>query len=212
MKITRMPRPAAGHPRASFMAAAAVALATLAGCAGPYPTQPSVRNQAPVYEPVQVYQVPSQPQTARDYRRRHQEPLYEAQVMNVRAVMGNPQQRCWLEREEVVQPRERSVPGAVMGGIIGGILGHQIGGGSGRDLARIGGAVAGAAIGSGMGQDRSSETVVAQDVQRCTSIPGSAVPAYWDVTYVFQGITHRVQLTDPPGRTITVNAQGEPRL
>jgi uncharacterized protein YcfJ len=34
---------------------------------------------------------------------------------------------------------------------------------------------------------------------------------YWDVTYEFRGDEHRVQLSAPPGRTVTVNAQGEPR-
>jgi uncharacterized protein YcfJ len=35
---------------------------------------------------------------------------------------------------------------------------------------------------------------------------------YWDVTYNFAGYEHRVQLTTPPGPTIVVNAQGEPRV
>lgn len=191
---------------------AALTVAVLAGCAAPE-RNTTVYTPAPVLAP--VYTPPSAPQPVQDYRRRPNEPLYEAPVMSVRAVMGEPQQRCWLEREAMPQPSQpsqRSVPGAIVGGIIGGILGHQIGGGSGRDLARIGGAVAGAAIGSGMGRDSYPEAATTQDVQRCASIPGSAVPAYWDVTYLFQGITHRVQLTDPPGRTVLVNAQGEPRL
>jgi hypothetical protein len=36
--------------------------------------------------------------------------------------------------------------------------------------------------------------------------------AYWDVTYVFRGVTHRAQLARAPGATITVNARGEPRV
>lgn len=200
------------HPlsRSRGLSAAALAVILLAGCATQAPPEKIVYTPAPVLAP--VYTPPAPPQPVGDYRRRYNEVLYEAPVMSVRAVMGEPQQRCWLEREEVVQPRQRNVPGAVMGGIIGGILGHQIGGGSGRDLARIGGAVAGAAIGSGVGSERYPETATTQDVQRCASIPGSAVPAYWDVTYLFQGVTHRVQLTDPPGRNMLVNARGEPRL
>jgi uncharacterized protein YcfJ len=201
---TKTPR---GRPSGGrLLASAGLTLATLVGCAAPYQAPVTVRSPTPVYE------YPTQPQTLRDYRRRSQELLYEAQVMTVRAVMGSPQQRCWLEREEVVQPRQNNLPGAVVGGIIGGILGHQIGGGSGRDLATVGGAVAGAAIGSNAGGARGPDVVTSQDVQRCTSVPGSAVPIYWDVTYVFQGLTHRVQMTDPPGRTVTVNAQGEPRI
>ena len=185
----------------------AAALA-LAGCASPYRDDDRRITQGPA----PVYTSPGHV-PVESYRRRSGEPLYEANVMTVRAVLGEPQQRCWIEREEIVQPRQNNVPGAVAGAVIGGILGHQIGGGSGRDIARIGGAVAGAAIGSGVGTDRYGAPVTTtQDVQRCTSIPGSAQPAYWDVTYVFQGITHRVQMTEPPGRTITVNARGEPRI
>lgn len=194
--------------RAAALAGAAAAVA-LAGCASPYRDDDwrATQNPAPVYS------YPSQTVPVESYRRRGGETLYEANVMTVRAVLGEPQQRCWIEREEIVQPRERNVPGAVAGAVIGGILGHQIGGGGGRDIARIGGAVAGAAIGSGVGTDRyGNPGSTTQDVQRCSAVPGSATPAYWDVTYVFQGVTHRAQMTEPPGRTITVNAQGEPRL
>lgn len=190
------------------LAAAAVSALALAGCASPY------YDDRPVTQaPAPVYTYPSQPVPVEGYRRRGNEALYEAQVMSVRAVLGEPQQRCWIEREEIVQPRQNNIPGAVAGAVIGGILGHQIGGGSGRDIARIGGAVAGAAIGSNMGTDRYGAPVATtQDVQRCSSVPGSATPAYWDVTYEFQGVTHRAQMTEPPGRTITVNSRGEPRI
>jgi hypothetical protein len=36
-------------------------------------------------------------------------------------------------------------------------------------------------------------------------------PAYWDVTYNFRGQEHRVQMSAPPGTTVTVNELGEPR-
>lgn len=32
-----------------------------------------------------------------------------------------------------------------------------------------------------------------------------ATPAYWDVTYQHEGIEHRVQVANQPGRTIAVN-------
>jgi hypothetical protein len=35
--------------------------------------------------------------------------------------------------------------------------------------------------------------------------------AYWDVTYTVRGQTYRVQMARAPGRTVTVNEQGEPR-
>ncbi|HSN21886.1 MAG TPA: glycine zipper 2TM domain-containing protein, partial [Usitatibacter sp.] len=98
-----------------------------------------------------------------------------------------------------------NVGGAIVGGILGGILGHQVGGGHGRDVATAGGAVAGAVIGSQVGADGG-----ARDVQRCeTAYEGN--PDYWDVTYVFRGVEHRVQMSAPPGPTIVVNEHGEPR-
>ena len=68
------------------------------------------------------------------------------------------------------------------------------------------GALGGAAIGSNVGRDGRT-----QDVQRCTNVSGTGRPDYYDVTYNFRGQDHRVQMTVPPGPTVTVNAQGEPR-
>ena len=50
-----------------------------------YPPPPA----APVYE----------------YRVRPAEPLFQANVTSVRAVVGPPEQRCWVERQQVVEPR-----------------------------------------------------------------------------------------------------------
>lgn len=148
----------------------------------------------------------------RDYRRRGGEALYEAPVISVRAIIGMPEQRCWIEHEQVPQEqRDNRVPAAVLGAVIGGILGHQIGGGSGRDLATVGGAVAGAAVGSNMGRDRDGRPMGSREVQRCASVPSQAAPDFWDVTYIFRGVEHHVQLARPPGRTVTVNRRGEPR-
>jgi uncharacterized protein YcfJ len=146
-----------------------------------------------------------------DYRRGRNERLYEANVTSVRAVVGPPEQRCWVEREQVVQDRSSAnVPGAIAGAVIGGILGHQVGGGRGQDLATVGGAVAGAAVGANVGRDGDRQ-VRTQDVQRCASVPSQARPDHWDVTYTFRGQEHRVQMTAPPGPTVTVNERGEPR-
>jgi uncharacterized protein YcfJ len=152
------------------------------------------------------------PAAVYDNRRRNDEPLYEANVSNVRAVMAVAGQRCWMEREQVQQNRQESnVGGAIVGGLIGGILGHQVGGGVGKDLATVGGAVAGAAVGAQVGRDGNGQQTGTRDVQRCANEPGQAKPAYWDVSYNFRGQDHRVQMTSAPGATITVNGQGEPR-
>ncbi|TAK48090.1 MAG: glycine zipper 2TM domain-containing protein [Betaproteobacteria bacterium] len=146
-----------------------------------------------------------------DYRRRPEERLYQANVTAVRAVLATPGQRCWVEREQIPQDRRQAnVPAAIAGAIIGGIIGHQLGSGSGQDIATVGGAVAGAAVGAHV--DRGDgPPVQTQDVQRCESIPSRSRPDYWDVTYYFRGHEHRVQMTAPPGPTVTVNERGEPR-
>ena len=145
-----------------------------------------------------------------DSRRRQHERLHEAHVTSVRAVLGTPEQRCWVEREQITQERSgANIPGAIVGAIIGGILGHQVGGGTGKDIATAGGAVAGGAVGANVG--RGGQQTRTQDVQRCENVPSQARPDYWDVTYNFRGQEHRVQMVAPPGPTITVNEQGEPR-
>jgi uncharacterized protein YcfJ len=145
------------------------------------------------------------------WRRRAGEPLFEAPVSEVRAIMGAADQRCWMERQDVVvenKPRN-NVPGALLGALLGGVIGHQIGGGTGRDIATVGGAVAGGVVGSRVGPD--GRTVESREVQKCRSVQSSATPAFWDVAYSFRGQAHHAQLKQPPGATITVNGQGEPR-
>ncbi len=157
------------------------------------------------------------PLVQRDYGRRNEERLYEADITSVRAVVEDSGQRCWVEPQQVVQEQRGSnpnVPRALLGAVIGGILGHQVGGGSGRDVATGIGVVTGAAIGANSGRaegDGGQQVVVTQNVQRCTRDPGQARAAYWDVTYSFRGQEYRVQMNKPPGQTVTVNAQGEPR-
>jgi uncharacterized protein YcfJ len=150
-----------------------------------------------------VRPVGGQPQ-ASEYRQQPGAALYEAHVLSVRAVVGPPEQRCWVERERV--EGGANVPGAIIGGIVGGVLGHQIGSGRGRDVATGVGAVGGAAVGANVG--RGGYT---QDVQRCENVSSNMRPDYWDVTYEFRGQEHRAQLGYAPGATISVNEYGEPR-
>ena len=150
------------------------------------------------------------PVSAPDYRRRHNERLYEANVTAVHAVVGPPEQRCWVEHQQTSQDRGgANVPGAVAGALIGGILGHQVGSGRGNDAATVGGAVVGGLVGSNVGREHGGQGY--QDVQRCETVPSNSAPEFWDVTYEFHGQEHHVQMTAPPGRTVTVNGNGEPR-
>jgi uncharacterized protein YcfJ/uncharacterized protein (UPF0179 family) len=152
------------------------------------------------------------PIAAPDYRQRQNERLYEVNVNSVRAVVGTPEKRCWVERAQVPQDQSNAnIPGAVVGALLGGVLGHQVGGGTGKDIATAGGVIAGAVLGSRVGGNAGTPEAAGQDVQRCEETPSQARTEYWDVTYSFKGQDHRIQMTTPPGRTITVNEQGEPR-
>jgi uncharacterized protein YcfJ len=145
-----------------------------------------------------------------EYRQRPNERLFQAPVTSARAVVGPPEQRCWLERQQASNGGrpDLNVPGGLIGGVIGGILGHQVGGGSGNTLATIGGAVGGAALGANIDRIRDRDT--GRDVRRCENV-ASTTPQYWDVTYKFRGVDHQVQMASQPGATIPVNGNGEPR-
>ncbi len=160
-------------------------------------------------KPSHAYAPPPPVASPYPYYLQHGETLYTADVVAVRAVLGPPEQRCWVEQQQVVTNSGPNVPGAIIGGVLGGVLGHQIGSGRGNDVATAVGAVGGAAIGANV--NKGGGQVATQNVQKCTSVPGSAQPQYWDVTYVFRGVQHRAQLSFAPGATITVNANGEPR-
>lgn len=154
--------------------------------------------------------VPAMSQPAYEWRQRPNERLFEAPVTSAYAVTGPAEQRCWVERDQVSNEHRRdvNVPGAIIGGIVGGILGHQVGSGRGNTVATIGGAVGGAALGANV--DKIRDRVSGRDVRRCENV-ASGRPEYWDVTYNFRGVTHRVQTQTDPGRTITVNRDGQPR-
>lgn len=95
-----------------------------------------------------------------DNHRRPSERLYEADVTSVRAVLGQPEQRCWVEREQVA-PEQRgdvNVGGAIVGALLGGVLGHQVGGGRGKDVATVAGAAGGAYVGHQVEKNQKSTT------------------------------------------------------
>ena len=146
-----------------------------------------------------------------EYRRRPDERVFDVPVTSVHAVMGPPNEHCWMEHQQVNEPGRGApnVGGAIVGAVLGGVLGHQIGGGTGKDLATVGGAVAGGAIGANVGRDNGGTSD--REVRRCETV-ASGPPAYWDVTYNFRNVEHRLQMSSAPGPTIAVNANGEPRL
>lgn len=65
------------------------------------------------------------PVTTYDARPRDNERIFDARVTSVRAVVGPPEQRCWVEREQVSNTNSGE---ALAGAVIGAILGHQVGG------------------------------------------------------------------------------------
>ncbi len=142
-----------------------------------------------------------------EYRRRPSERIVEVPVTSARAVMGAPEQRCWVDRSQVSERRDLNVPGGLIGGVLGGILGHQVGGGTGKTVATIGGAVGGAALGANV--DRIRDPQSGREVKRCENV-ASETPQYYDVTYNYRGVEHHVQTNSPPGRTIAINSKGNP--
>lgn len=152
------------------------------------------------------------PVAVNDYRRRNNERLYEANVTSVHAVLGTPEQRCWVESEQIIEERRRvNVPGAIIGAVIGDILGHQVGGRRGQDIAMAGGVVAGTAVGANVGRNTGGQQVSTRDVQRCESVLSQVRPDYWEVIYTFRGQAHHMQMSISPVPTVTVNERGEPR-
>ncbi|MYM28167.1 glycine zipper 2TM domain-containing protein [Duganella sp. CY15W] len=148
-------------------------------------------------------------QPSYEWRRRPSERVVQVPVTSVRAVVGTPEQRCWVERQQVNEPSRPNAGGVIAGALIGGILGHQVGGGTGRDVATAGGAIAGAAVGNNVANQNNSYS---RDVRRCENV-SNPKPEYWDVTYNYRGVEHRVQMNTPPASNIAVNAQtGEPRM
>ena len=144
-----------------------------------------------------------------DARQRPSERPYRADVTSVRAVVGQPEQRGWVEREQVsVDRRRANIPAGIAGAVIGGILDHDVSGGTGKKPATAGGTVGGALRGANIGRGGGVET---QDVKRCENMGSDGRPDYWHVDHVFRGMPHHAQKQIPPGPTITVNARGEPR-
>lgn len=149
-----------------------------------------------------------------EYRQRPGERLYEARVTSAHAVSRG--ERCWVERDQVEErsrAQEHNVGAKVAGAIIGGILGHQIGKGGAAITA--GGAVAGGAVASRLAHDQDKrderdDDLYGRDIRHCESRLSGA-PDFWDVTYVYANVEHRVQMESPPGRTVLVNSRGEPR-
>ena len=125
------------------------------------------------------------------------ERLREVPITSVRAVMGPPEQRCWVERSQVGERTDLNVPGAIIGGVLGGILGHQIGGGSGKTVATIGGAVGGGALGANIDRIRDPQSgqrsaALRERRRRSAAVLGRDLQ--------LPGVEHRVQMTTPPGR------------
>ncbi len=176
---------------------------------GMYPSLAAMGLNDAVSSLREVYEAPA-PLPMGDWHPRPQERIYDVQVSDVRAVYGTPQQRCWVERRQVAQPAV-DPNAALVGGLIGGILGHELSGRGDRTVGTVGGAVAGAAVGSAVSTNGGYAVVGTENVRRCDTVPNRGAPEYWDVVYVYRGAEHHVQMTTPPGPTIRVNENGEPR-
>jgi hypothetical protein len=68
-----------------------------------------------------------------DNYRRHNEKVYEANVTSVRAVLGPPDRRCWIEQEHVSHGGRGD---NAYGPLAGGVIGYQAGGGRNQDVQK----------------------------------------------------------------------------
>lgn len=147
-----------------------------------------------------------------DYRLRQNERLYQARVSSVRAVVGPPEQRCWVEREQLpMEQRSSQLMGPMPSAPLGSVLGHQVGDSTDSRLVTPDGAAASAAMGSQVERTTQTPSVPSRQLQRCQEVPSQSAPEFWDVSYNFRGQDHHVQLQTVPGDSITVNRRGEPR-
>jgi uncharacterized protein YcfJ len=137
-----------------------------------------------------------------DYQRRNKELLYDADITSVRAVIGAPGQRCWLEQGPANgDGNEGGIVGGARGAVLGGILGHQpVGDGRAKDE-----------LGMNVARDRDGQPTYTRNVQPCDRT-ARVDPEYWDVRYAFRGREHQMQTASRPGPTLRVNASGEPRV
>jgi len=148
-----------------------------------------------------------------DYRYRPNERIFQANVTSVRAVVGAAEQRCWIERQQVVEDRGgANVPGAIIGGVLGGVLGHQIGSGRGNDVGTAAGAILGGIIGHEIEKDRRADDDL--DMSRCRIVGDSSTIQGYDVRYRYQGQEYVTRLDHDPGSRLTVggdiNTDGTP--
>lgn len=125
------------------------------------------------------------------------EQRYEASVSSVRAVFGPAGQRCWVGYELALPDRSGIQFPATMADAVAACLFGQRGD---------------AWNGSETAAATAERQASIEDVPPCRETDDQASPEYWDVTYRFRGREHRLQMTAPPGATVSVDAQGEPAL
>ncbi|MEO8344774.1 MAG: beta/gamma crystallin family protein, partial [Betaproteobacteria bacterium] len=68
--------------------------------------------------PANAYAPPPPVPPPYPYYPHHGETLYQANVVAVRAVVGAPEQRCWVEQQQVQSNNSPNIGGAIVGGIL----------------------------------------------------------------------------------------------
>jgi uncharacterized protein YcfJ len=160
----------------------------------------SVAGAGSVAQPPQPGQSPPPPDGGAQY----------AQVVSVTPVSqvaGAPQQVCHDEviYKKVPPKDEHRIAGTAIGAVAGGLLGHMVGSGKGNTLATVAGAVGGGYAGNRIEANRQDHNVKAETVHRCTTVAnaGGNITAY-DVTYVYNGVTHTTRMDHDPGNQVQV--------
>lgn len=99
--------------------------------------------------------------------------------------------------------------GALIGAIVGGVLGNQVGDGSGRTAATVAGALIGGKVGHDVDERNGSDYRYRRNdgvETRCRTVQtgGHRTMEGFQVTYVYNGTSHRAFMRNNPGRTIPV--------
>lgn len=130
--------------------------------------------------------------------------------------VNNPRQDCHTEyqRENVYEPRDRSLGGSIIGGVAGGLLGSTIGRGNGRVAAAAVGAGIGAIVGDRVDNNQRSggyQRYENRPVERCVSVDNwQTVNNGYVVQYQYNGRNYSTVMDRDPGNYIPVHVGVRP--
>ena len=122
--------------------------------------------------------------------------LIEVPVTSVRAVVGPPEQRCWVEQQQVGDRAARPQRAGRRSSAACSAASSATRSAAARARPSRRSAARSAARRSAPTSTASATSSRARTCAAAKTSP-SSTPQYWDVTYNFRGVEHRVQMTTP---------------